>query len=59
MKSVVQRFVRIVGWIVGADCAVRAVVESFLIDMSDPSTYRNDRAGRACWVSCSSTRCRA
>jgi hypothetical protein len=34
-----------VAWVLGLYLVVRAVVEPFLIDLSDPATYRNDWGG--------------
>ena len=36
---------RIVGVVVGLYLVVRAIAEPFLIDMSDPATYRDDWGG--------------
>ncbi|MFG1605444.1 hypothetical protein [Actinoplanes sp. NPDC049265] len=32
-------------WIAGAYCVARALIEPFVIDFSDPSTYRHDWGG--------------
>jgi hypothetical protein len=39
------RFVWIVGGVVGLYLVGRAIAELFLIDMSDPATYRDDWGG--------------
>ena len=39
------RVARIVGSVVGLYLVVRAIAEPFLIDMSDPATYRDDWGG--------------
>jgi hypothetical protein len=45
----VKRAVSVLGtslaWILGLYLVVRAVVEPFVIDMSDPASYRNDWGG--------------
>ena len=40
-----RRVIAIVGVIVGVFLIVRAVVEPFAIDLTDPSTYRTDWGG--------------
>jgi hypothetical protein len=42
---VVKRALSIVGLVVGLYFVVRAVVEPFNIDITDPATYRNDWGG--------------
>ncbi|GII04050.1 hypothetical protein [Planobispora takensis] len=39
------KIIKILGFVVGAYLIVRAVAEPFVIDMSDPATYRNDWGG--------------
>lgn len=41
----VKRVVRVIVWVIGAYFVLRAVAEPFLIDLSDPSSYRNDWGG--------------
>jgi hypothetical protein len=36
---------RVVGLVLGLYLIVRAIAEPFVIDMSDPATYRNDWGG--------------
>jgi hypothetical protein len=40
-----RKFARIAGVVVGLYLVVRAIAEPFLIDMSDPVTYRDDWGG--------------
>jgi hypothetical protein len=40
-----RKVARIVGVLVGLYLVGRAIAEPFLIDMSDPATYRNDWGG--------------
>jgi hypothetical protein len=39
------RVARVVGVVVGLYLVARAIAEPFLIDMSDPATYRDDWGG--------------
>jgi hypothetical protein len=41
----VRKIASIVGLIIGLYLIVRAAVEPFVIDVSDPATYRNDWGG--------------
>jgi hypothetical protein len=41
----VRKAATVVGLVVGLYLIVRAVAEPFVIDMSDPATYRNDWGG--------------
>ena len=50
-----MKVARIVAVVVGLYLVVRAIAEPFLIDMSDPATYRDDWVDPACSVSCWST----
>jgi hypothetical protein len=45
VKRILSTIVRAVGWLLGLYLVVRAVAEPFVIDVSDPSTYRNDWGG--------------
>ncbi|WP_203979781.1 hypothetical protein [Planotetraspora silvatica] len=40
-----RKVVGVLGFILGAYLIVRAIAEPFVIDMSDPATYRNDWGG--------------
>ena len=40
-----RNLARGLAWLVGAYFVVRAIVEPFVIDFSDPSTYSNDWGG--------------
>ena len=40
-----RKLTRLLAWLVGTYFVVRAIVEPFVIDLSDPSTYRNDWGG--------------
>ena len=40
-----MRVARVVGVVVGLYLVARAIAEPFLIDMSDPATYRDDWGG--------------
>lgn len=40
-----KRLAMVVGTVLGAYLIVRGIAEPFVIDMSDPSTYRNDWGG--------------
>ncbi|MBG0813723.1 hypothetical protein [Planomonospora sp. ID82291] len=40
-----RKILQVLGFIVGAYLIVRAVAEPFVIDLSDPATYRNDWGG--------------
>lgn len=40
-----RRILQTIGFALGAYLIVRAVVEPFAIDMSDPATYRDDWGG--------------
>jgi hypothetical protein len=41
----VRKAVRWAGWIVGGYLVIRAIVEPFDIDVTDPETYRHDWGG--------------
>jgi hypothetical protein len=43
----VRRIVTVVVVVLGLYLVARAISEPFVIDMSDPATYRDDWAGRA------------
>jgi hypothetical protein len=40
----------VVGLVLGLYLIVRAIAEPFVIDMSDPATYRKDWADQVCWL---------
>jgi len=42
---VLRRILTVLGLLLGAYLIVRAVVEPFVIDLNDPSTYRQDWGG--------------
>jgi hypothetical protein len=42
---VLRRLARGLAWLVGTYLVARAIVELFVIDFSDASTYRNDWGG--------------
>lgn len=43
--SVLRRFAIGLVWLMGAYLVVRAVAEPFVIDLSDPASYRSDCGG--------------
>lgn len=45
MMTVLRRFGLGLVWLMGAFLVVRAIAEPFVIDLSDPATYRNDWGG--------------
>ncbi|MBG0830038.1 hypothetical protein HS041_19915 [Planomonospora sp. ID67723] len=40
-----RKIIKILGFILGAYLIIRAIAEPFVIDVSDPATYRNDWGG--------------
>ena len=40
-----RRILLVLAWIVGAYLVLRALLEPFVIDLTDPATYRNDQGG--------------
>jgi len=42
---VLRSFALGLAWLMGAYLVVRAIAEPFVIDLSDPATYRNDWGG--------------
>jgi hypothetical protein len=42
---VLRSFALGLGWLLGAYLVVRAIAELFVIDLSDPATYRSDWGG--------------
>lgn len=40
-----RKIAKVLGFIFGTYLIVRAIAEPFVIDMSDPATYRNDWGG--------------
>ena len=45
MRKVASVVGQTIGWIIGLYFIVRAVAEPFVIDVSDPATYRSDWGG--------------